>query len=271
MGCKPVLRNSQIVKNTIKIVFFIFIAVQSFAQEDRDKVIKLNLSAAVLGGATLQYEKVLGEHFSLAIGGGYRPKAHIPYAKELEKYVDYADNRIDYISFQNVRKTESKIAMYHVTPELRFYFGNKGAPIGTYLAIFGKYNNIHGDVPVFVDTDYKGVPVRLELPVDTKINTYSGGLMLGKQFRVGNRFTFDVYAIGAHFGRAKVHGQSNQNLEGFDDDFRTRLRNKILDTFKINEDYLSLVVDNQGVRIDNARPLNYLNLRGLGFNLGYRF
>jgi hypothetical protein len=48
------------------------------------------------------------------------------------------------------------------------------------------------------------------------------------------------------------------------------LKFKILTTFKINEEYLGLVVDNQGV-IDNVRPLNYLNLRGFGFNFGYRF
>jgi Protein of unknown function (DUF3575) len=259
------------VKNTLRTFFLIIISIQSFAQEEKQTVVKLNLSAAVLGAATIQYEKVLGKHFSLALGAGYRPKMLIPFAKDLEKYVDFADSRIDYISFVNVKKAESKIGMYHVTPELRFYFGKKQAPIGTYLSVFGKYNDFHGDVPVFVDTDYKGVPVRLELPVDTKIKTASVGLMIGRQFRLGNRFTFDFYAIGGHFGRVSVHGQSIQNLEAFDDDFRTRLRDKILTTFKINEDYLGLVVNNQGVMIDNVRKLNYLNLRGFGFNLGYRF
>ncbi|WP_290370154.1 DUF3575 domain-containing protein [Emticicia aquatica] len=258
-------------KKKLKLLFFVVIPMQTFAQEAKTESIKLNLSAAALGAATIQYEKVLGNHFSLAIGAGYRLKKLIPYAQKLEKYVDFADNRIDYISFDNVKKTESKIGLFHVTPELRFYFGKKGAPIGTYLSIFGKYNSFHGDVPVFIDIDYKGLPVRLELPVNTKLQSYSGGLMLGRQFRLGNRFTLDWYIIGGHFGTAKVHGESNQNLEGFDDDFRTRLRNKIIETFKINENYLGLVVDNQGVRIDNVRQLNYYNLRGLGFNLGYRF
>ncbi len=258
-------------KKSLTILFFVFISINSFAQEEKRKVFKVNLSAAAMKAVTVQYERVFGNHFSLALGAGYRPKALLPYAKDLESYVDFADSRIDYISFDNVKKAESRIGMYHVTPEMRFYFGSKGAPIGTYLSIFGKYNDFHGDVPVFVDTDYKGVPVRLELPVDTKIQTASAGLMVGHQFRLGNRFTFDCYLIGAHFGRVSVHGESNQNLEGFDDDFRTRLRDKILTTFKINEDYLGLVVDNQGVRIDNARQLNYLNLRGFGFNLGYRF
>jgi Protein of unknown function (DUF3575) len=253
------------------ILFLVIASIQSFAQEERRELIKVNLSAAAMGAVTLQYEKILSKHFSFALGAGYRPKNLFPYAKKLEKYVDFADGKIDYISFDNVKKADSKIGMFHITPELRFYFGKKQAPIGTYVAIFGKYNNFQGDVPVFVDTDYKGVPVRLELPVDTKLQTTSGGLMIGRQFRLGNRFTFDWYVIGGHFGRVKVHGESNQNLEGFDDDFRIRLRTKIIDTFKINEDYLGLVVNNQGVTIDNVRQLNYFNLRGFGFNLGYRF
>ncbi|MER0437956.1 DUF3575 domain-containing protein [Emticicia sp. W12TSBA100-4] len=258
-------------KKKLGILCFILITIHSFAQEERRKVLKINLSAAAMGAATVQYERVFGSRFSLALGAGYRPKGLFPYAKDLEKYVDFADGKIDYISFDNVKKAESKIGMYHITPEMRFYFGSKGAPIGTYLSLFAKYNDFHGDIPVFIDTEYRGVPVRLDLPVDTKLQTVTAGLMLGHQFSLGNRFTFDCYIIGAHFGRVRVHGESNQNLEGFDDDFRTRLREKILTTFKINEDYLGLVVDNQGVRIDNVQQLNYLNLRGFGFNLGYRF
>jgi hypothetical protein len=259
------------VKKNFRILFFILISIHSFAQEERLKVLKISLSAAAMGAATVQYERVFGKHFSVALGAGYRPKTVIPFIKEVDKYITFADDKVEYISFDNVRKETSKVGLFHVTPEIRFYFGKKQAPIGTYLSVFGKYNDYKADLPVFVDTDYKGVPVRLELPVDTKLKTTTAGLMLGHQFRLGNRFTFDCYIIGVHFGRVSVHGESNQNLEGFDDNFRTRLRDKILTTFKINEDYLGLVVDNQGVRIDNVRQLNYLNLRGFGFNLGYRF
>ncbi len=239
--------------------------------DGRRSVLKLNLSGAALGTATFQYEKALGKHISFAIGAGFRPEKLIPFAKDIEKYINFADNKIDYISFDNVKKAESKIGMFHVTPELRFYFGKKEAPIGFYVSVFGKYNDFHGKVPVFIDIDYKNLPIRLELPVDTKLQTYSGGLMLGKQFQLGNRFTFDWYIAGGHLGKANVHGESIQNLESFDDDFRIRLRNRILTSFNIKEDYLSVIVNTKGVTIDNARPLNYYNLRGFGFNLGYRF
>ena len=258
-------------KKNFGILFFIFISIHSVAQEEKRKVLKVNLSAAALGAATLQYETVLGKRFSLALGAGYRPKKGIPYFQYVDKYITYGDEKVEYISFDNVRKEAATIGILHVTPEVRFYFGKKQAPIGTYLSVFAKYNSYRGDLPVFIDTDYRGVSVRLELPVDTHLKTTTAGLMLGHQFRLGNRFTFDCYIIGAHFGRVSVHGESNQNLEGFDDDFRNRLRERILTTFKINEEYLGLVVDTQGARIDNVRQLNYLNFRGFGFNLGYRF
>jgi hypothetical protein len=259
------------VKKSLRIFFFVLVSIHSFAQEEKRKVLKVNLSAAALGAVTVQYEAVFGKRFSLALGTGYRPKKGIPYVQYFDKYINYGDDKVEYISFDNVRKEAATIGLFHFTPEIRFYLGKKQAPIGTYLSVFAKYNNFKGDLPVFIDTDYRGVPVRLELPVDTKLKTTTAGLMVGHQFRLGNRFTFDCYIIGAHFGRVSVHGESNQNLEGFDVDFRTRLRDKILTTFKINEEYLGLVVDNQGVRIDNVRPLNYLNLRGFGFNFGYRF
>lgn len=258
-------------KKSLRIFFFVLVSIHSFAQEEKRKVLKVNLSAAALSAVTVQYEVVFGKRFSLALGAGYRPKKGIPYVQYFDKYINYGDDKVDYISFDNVRKEAATIGLFHFTPEIRFYFGKKQAPFGTYLSVFAKYNNFKGDLPVFIDTDYKGVPVRLELPVDTQLKTSTAGLMVGHQFRLGNRFTFDCYIIGAHFGRVSVHGESNQNLEGFDDDFRTRLRDRILTTFKINEEYLGLVVDNQGVRIDNVRQLNYLNLRGFGFNLGYRF
>ena len=220
-------------KKALKILVLALVSVSAYAQDERQKVLKINLSAAAMGAATVQYERVLGKHFSLALGAGYRPKSLFPYAKDLEKYINIADDRIDYISFDNVRKADSRVGMYHITPEVRFYFGKKSAPIGTYLAVFGKYNDFRGDVPVFVDTEYRNLPVRLELPVDTEVRTTSIGLMLGRQFRLGKRCTFDWYVVGGHWGKAKVHGESNQNLEGFDEDFRTRLRNRIIETFKI--------------------------------------
>ena len=259
-------------KTTSITAFYICFSFLCFSQEPRPGVLKLNLSALTLGTYSLQYEKVLGNRISFALGAGYRPVKRIPFANTVEKYIDAADSRIDYISLANVKKSESTIGTFNLTPEFRFYLGkNKSAPIGTYIAVFGRYNSYFGKAPVFVDMEYRGAMARLVLPVDTQIKTYSGGLMLGKQFRLGNHFTFDWFIIGGHYGKVTVHGESKQDLEGYDEQFIKDLKAKIIDTFKINEQYLALEVDKQGVRIDNARNLKLLNLRGFGFNIGYKF
>ena len=253
-------------------IFYVCVSFLCFSQESRPSVLKLNLSSLALGAYSLQYEKVLSNRISFALGVVYRPIKKVPFAKTVERFVDAADNRIDYISLANVKKSESTAGTFGLTPELRFYLGkNKSAPIGTYIAIFGRYNSYFGKAPVFVDVLYKETFARVELPVDTQIKTYSGGLMIGKQFRLGNRFTFDWFIIGGHYGKVTVHGESKQDLEGYDEQFIQELRTKIIDTFKINEKYLALEVDKQGVRVDNARNLTFLNLRGLGFNIGYKF
>ncbi|GAB3513678.1 DUF3575 domain-containing protein [Emticicia fontis] len=253
-------------------VFYVCVSFLCFSQEYKPSVIKVNLSSLALGAYSLQYEKALGNRVSFALGASYRPVKRVPFAKTVERFVDAADNRIDYISLANVKKSESTVGNLGITPELRFYLGRKkSAPMGAYLSVFGRYNSYFGKAPVFVDVLYKENFARIELPVDMQVKTYSGGLMFGYQFRLGNRFTFDWFIIGGHYGKVTVHGESKQNFEGYDEQFLKDIKTRILDTFKINEQYLSVEVDKQGVRVDNARNLTFLNLRGLGFNIGYKF
>lgn len=266
------LTNQLTVKITLSLLLFFSVSFYCFSQEERTSVIKVNATALAFKTYNIQFEKAFSKRFSFALGVSHRPEERIPFASAVRKYVDAADEGIDYISLENVKKGEATMGLFKITPELRYYIGKKkSAPIGTYISLFGRYERFFGTLPVFVDVVYKGQDLRVELPVKTEFKTTSGGLMLGRQFRLGERFTLDWYIIGGYFGNVKVHGESRQNLEQYDDQFINDLKENIKDTFKINEDYLSLEVDKQGVRIDNARRLKYANLRGFGFNLGYRF
>lgn len=259
-------------KQSFSFIISLFISFVCFSQEDRTSVIKVNASALAFKTYNIQFEKAFNKKFSFALGVSHRPEERIPFATAIRKYVDAADEGIDYVSLKNVRKGEASMGLFKITPELRFYPANKSsAPIGFYVSLFGRYERFFGTLPVDVDMVYKGQPLRVELPVKTEFKTLSGGLMLGRQFRLGERFTLDWYIIGGYFGNVTVHGESNQDLSKYDDKFISDLRQNILETFQINEAYLALQVDKQGVRIDNARRLKYLNLRGFGLNLGYRF
>ncbi len=253
------------------IAFFGIFAFHTQAQSQNNTLIKVNVSNLTVGLGTIQVERVLAKRFSITFGTSFRPKMNVPFAKTVEKYIDIADKRVDYISFENVKKQEAKYSQLRLTPEVRIYLGNKPAPYGPYLAFFGRYNYFRADVPVFLDVNYNNLPFRLQLPVDTKLKTSSYGVMLGNQFKLTNRLSLDCYWIGLHVGRAKVHGESIQDLGIFDENFRQNLRKQILDTFKINENYLSLDVSAKGVTIDNVRRLSYFNFRGLGFAVAYTF
>jgi hypothetical protein len=260
------------VKITFITVFCVCFSFFCFSQEAKPSIIKVNLSSLALGAYSVQYEKVMSKRTSFALGVSYRPVKRVPFAKTVERIIDSIDNRVTYISLANVKKNESTIGNFGLTPEFRFYLvKKKSAPVGAYISVFGKYNNYFGKAPVFVDMVYKGTFARIELPIDTRVQTYSAGLMLGAQFRLGQRFTFDWYIVGGHYGKMTVHGESVQDLEGYDDQFMADLRYKIVETFKINEQYLAVEVDKKGVRIDNVRNLPFAGLRGFGFNLGYNF
>lgn len=237
----------------------------------QSSVLKLNLSSLVIKSYSAQYEKVIGKRVSFALGGGYRPMSLVPFPTETANLTTFVDNRIDYISLENTRPKESKVKGYHITPEIRFYFGQKAAPYGFYLSVFARYYHVNAIIPVEMELEYQGFPVLLKLPVDTKVDAVSAGLMIGKQFKLTNRLTLDWYIAGPHIGKFNLHGESQQDLSNFDDDFQNRLRTKVVDSFKIDEQTFGVVVDDNGIKMDALRKLPFVNLRAFGFNLGYRF
>lgn len=252
-------------------VFFVLVFGKVLGQEEHNQILKFNFSSLPFNAYSAQYEKVIGKRLSLNLGLGYRPKKIIPFASQFEKVVDFADSRIDYVSFDNIKKRESEAGLMSITPELRFYLSKKQAPYGTYLGLFGRYNYYPSKAVAEMDVYYGGLNFVLTLPIDTRVYTKTAGLVLGHQFKLGNRFTFDWSIIGGHYGRITPHGDSNQDLSAFDAEFRDRLRNKIIETFKIDTNYLSVDVNPLGVKIENIQKLPFINLRGFGFSLGYKF
>jgi hypothetical protein len=257
-------------KKSIAITSFLLLLLNNSAIS-QDNLLKVNMSSFAIRSYAAQYEKVLNRRVSVALGGGFRPMSLIPFPKETNDLVAFVDKRVDYIDWDNTRPKESTVKGYQITPEVRIYMGKKEAPYGFYLSVYGRYNHINAIVPVEMELIYNNLPVPLRLPVDTKVNTYSAGLMLGKQFKIGNRFTLDCNLIGFSFGKLTVHGESLQNLSAFNEDFQTRLRTKVVEEFNIDEAVFGVSVNNEGIYMDALKRLNYYNIRTLGFNLGFRF
>lgn len=259
-----------ITKKSIAISCFLLLFLKNIAIS-QDNLLKVNLSSIAVRSYVVQYEKVLNNRVTFSLGGGFRPMSLIPFPNETNNLVKFVDNRIDYIDLDNTRPKETTIKGYQVTPEVRLYLGQKEAPYGFYISVYGRHNHVNAIVPVEMELEYNNLPVSLRLPVDTKINTYSAGLMLGKQFKIGNRFVFDCNLIGVSFGKMTVHGESLQNLSSFNEDFQGRLRAKVVEEFNIDEEVFGVSVNNNGIYMDALKRLNYFNIRTLGLNIGFRF
>jgi hypothetical protein len=244
------------------------ITINAFGQTN---IVKLNLSSLPLNTYNLQYEKVLNKRFSFNLGLNYRHQSVIPFPNLVEKAVNYVDNRIDYVSLDKIKKQETEIGLMSITPEIRIYFGKKNAPFGTYFGVFAKYNYYPSKVVAEMNVPYKENSLLITLPINTKVDTKTAGIILGHQFRINKRFTLDWNIIGGHFGQINPYGESNIDLSSFDDAFRERIRTKIIETFKIDLNYLSVNVTDTGVKIEKIQKLPFINLRGFGFNLGYHF
>ena len=100
---------------------------------DKKNLVKINLFALALRTFTIQYERVINKHISVALAVRYMPNATVPYKNWI--YNRYGEDDPE------IKETldNMKISNYAITPEVRFYLGNKGYGRGFYLAPSYRY------------------------------------------------------------------------------------------------------------------------------------
>lgn len=220
---------------------------------DHDNIVKINLSALVFKNISVQYERKVAKRLSVALNVHGIPFGKIPFEKQIEKSIN--DTTVPISKF--------RFGSFGFTPELRFYVGKKGALRGFYLGPFINYNKYKTDLPITYDNDTKtGI-------FSGKVSAITFGLQLGAQWKLGKRVTLDWWIVGPNFGTCtgdlafaatlspSDQADLNSNLEDVskDDAFKNIIK--------------SYSVSSNGASIKMKGP--WLGLRGLGFNLGYRF
>src|SRR4051812_44187724 len=94
------------------------ISLPAFSQEDEGRnMAKINLSAFAFKGFNLQYERQVASRITVALGYGKVPTAAIPYRTFIEKRIDDP----------SVAVGDFRVGTSIFTPEVRFYFGERGA------------------------------------------------------------------------------------------------------------------------------------------------
>lgn len=219
---------------------------------ERNNMLKVNVSALFLKNISLQYERKIGRKFTLGLGAHTMPFGKIPFNSLVKQVVDDPSVPID----------DFRLGTTGVTPEIRWYVGKKGAFHGFYLGAFASFNKYKTDLPIQYDNDTKtGV-------FNGTLNTFTGGLQLGVQWKLGKRVYLDWWIIGPNYGQGKGKLAFAGALTQTDQDDIRQAIEDIRNDFP-TDPIESFQVNSQGASIDMKGP--WLGLRGMAFNLGFRF
>ena len=240
------------------------LSVSTFAQsEEEDKptessknnIVKINLSALVVKNISVQYERKVAKRVSVAANVHYRPFGQLPFLSSIESAIDDPSVPVNQLKWGGVG----------VTPEVRFYVGKKGALNGFYFAPFANISKYKADLPI----EYSNGSIDKTGIFNGSISTVTGGLMLGAQWKLGKSVYLDWWIIGPNYGNAKGDLVLTTTLSPSErDDLEQQIKDLKADApfDKLIESYK---VTSSGATIRAKGPWG--GLRGLGFNIGFRF
>lgn len=221
-------------------------------------IVKINLPSIALKHYLLQYERVINNRQSFALGIGFSPKVDLPFKQTLlDNFSDNEDARTAIES--------TKFNKITITPEYRFYVGKKGAPSGFYIAPFARYTTMDLD-QIYTFTPSSGIEHNAH--VKGKFSGIGGGVMLGAQWMLGKNVTLDWWIIGPFFGAMNADFHAVDDMSDMSASDKADLKNDIesidIPLWKVK----AQVGENT---IDAQLEGPFYGVRGLGLSLGFRF
>ena len=217
-----------------------------------NNIIKINLPALAFKNISIEYERKIGKKTSLAVNVHTIPFSQLPFQSLFKNIGGNSDVQYD----------QFKLGTFGIAPEIRFYLGKKGALRGFYIAPFFSYNDYKVSLPVKYSNNTKtGI-------FDGKLDATTGGLQFGTQFRLSKHLTLDWWIFGPNYGSASGLFTFTGALSSSDQsDLSTQLE-QIKNDAPLNS-IKSYTVSSTGASITAKGPWG--GVRGLGFNLGFRF
>ena len=217
--------------------------------------VKLNLSSLSFKTVGLQYERAIAPKFSAAIQLRFSPKSTLPGVKNLESQLG-----------DNQTIVSAKMSSLAITPEFRYYV--RHAMKGFYLAPYLRYRKLNMDAPVSYVNSNNATQV---IDLNGKFSSFGGGLMMGSHFNIGKSISLDWFIIGFQYMSTKADFTAAHNL-GLSTADQQKLRDELNSVlgdadavFKDN----TVTVDANKIGVSSKFGLP--GIRGMGFNLGYRF
>jgi len=222
---------------------------------EKPNIVKINLTSLFYKNISLQYERILGEKISVALGLRFMPKGSLVFTNTIDQLA----------SADSTSLSDWKASSYAITPEFRFY--PKHAGKGFYIAPYIRYRNISLDLPVDYRDDNNA---QQHVSVTGNLSSLIGGLMLGSQFNLGKMVTLDWYIFGLQYGisNGKLDIATSKPLSANDQaDIRSSLADLKSASSSFND--INYVVTSNGGSISGK--FGALGFRGFGLNLGFKF
>ncbi|GAA4339784.1 hypothetical protein GCM10023149_50720 [Mucilaginibacter gynuensis] len=221
-------------------------------------LVKLNVTALLLKNISVQYERAVGKKISVALGVRYMPKSGLPFKSSFDKLIDDDETSRQLDGF--------KTGNISFTPEVRFYTGSKGVFRGFYIAPFAKISNYTAELPYYytVYDAVTNVGTEKSIFMSGNLKTFTGGVMIGAQWKLPKQFYLDWWIFGPSYGTSsgKLTGTAALSQQEQDE-----LRSS-LESLDIPLTKSTATVNNEGARLDIKGP--WAGIRA-GLAIGYRF
>ncbi|MFZ4769214.1 MAG: DUF3575 domain-containing protein [Ferruginibacter sp.] len=189
-------------KKVLFLLFVVFTNSSIHAQTEKDSnqntegsakknIVKLNFPALAFKNFTVQYERAIAKKITLAGTFRLMPKGSIPFKSAFIKAANDPD--------VERQINNLKVGNMAFMPELRFYLGKRGAFHGFYLAPFANIAKYDADL-IF---EYDDNVTTKTIPLSGSVNSLTGGLMMGAQWKLSKSLYLDWWILGANYGNSK--------------------------------------------------------------------
>lgn len=222
-----------------------------------ENLVKINLTALPLKNFSFQYERAISKKISAVIGLRFMKKGGLPLKSLFKDAIDDDELWNDI----NLVKTGN----FAITPEVRFYMG-QGVFRGFYLAPFVRYAKYTANLPFEYEYDHPVTgSIKEKIILDGKINTFTGGLLIGAQWKLSKLVYLDWWILGPHYGTSKGDIAGNKNLSPEEQE---ALRDQLKDFEDLPLVNTTSTVNDKGATVHFKGP--WAGVRA-GINLGFRF
>ncbi|MCX8471002.1 MAG: hypothetical protein RLZZ118_2153 [Bacteroidota bacterium] len=218
-------------------------------------IFKINLASLAFNNYSAQYERIITEKLTFALGARFMPETPLPLSANFKDQLSQVDTAFS-STFSN-----STLSNFAITPEIRFYLSNNVGK-GFYVAPFLRYEDWTLKVP-FNTKLQSGKPLNISLTGNKTV--IGGGMMLGTQFSIGKRIVLDWWIGGVYGGSNKIQISAESNTWALTSSEITQIQ----DIFDVSNGVFDLKSDITAnkITITSDGGISYRS----GLCLGFRF